>query len=171
MLLWMFTCCALFVWLAYNEKWRHRPKNIFTPTQGCQMPDARWYISEPKIPIWVNFGGWCNGRCRYILWPFGLVYIQSFGAFYDHLVYFMVIWYAVPKQSGNPAPKAFASLRAALTVSRVKMNVTYKAGRWVIDRKLHLFTCALRNASTYPTGLPDGFFSKQIPIWLHFGGP
>jgi hypothetical protein len=24
---------------------------------------ARWNIFKPKIPIWVNFGGSCNGRC------------------------------------------------------------------------------------------------------------
>jgi hypothetical protein len=39
---------------------------------------ARLYTFKPKIPIWVNFGGSCNGRCCYILW--------SFGIFYDHLV-------------------------------------------------------------------------------------
>jgi hypothetical protein len=37
-----------------------------------------------KILIWVNFGGTCNRRCWYILFPFGL--------FYDHFVYFVVIW-------------------------------------------------------------------------------
>jgi hypothetical protein len=30
---------------------------------------ARWYIFKPKIPIWVNFVGSCNGRRLYILWP------------------------------------------------------------------------------------------------------
>jgi hypothetical protein len=46
---------------------------------------ARWYVFEPKIRIWVNFGGSFDGRRWYILWPFGL--------FYGHLVYFMAIWY------------------------------------------------------------------------------
>jgi hypothetical protein len=27
---------------------------------------AGWYIFEPKIPIWVNFGGPKNGKCWYI---------------------------------------------------------------------------------------------------------
>jgi hypothetical protein len=36
-------------------------------------------IFKPKIPIWVNFGGPCNGT--------------PFGPFYNYLVYFMVIWY------------------------------------------------------------------------------
>jgi hypothetical protein len=39
---------------------------------------ARWHIFKPKIPIWVNFGG------------FALVVV---GIFYDHLVYFAAIWY------------------------------------------------------------------------------
>jgi hypothetical protein len=63
---------------------------------------ARWHISKPKIPIWVNFGGSCNGRCWYILRPFGLIY--------GHLVYFTVVWYIFPRfgifyleKSGNPA--------------------------------------------------------------------
>jgi hypothetical protein len=46
---------------------------------------ARWYIFKPKIQIWVNFLGYCNGRCWYIL--------CSFGVFYGHLPYFIVIWY------------------------------------------------------------------------------
>jgi hypothetical protein len=48
---------------------------------------ARWYIFQPKIPIWVNFGGSCNGRCWYILWPFGM--------FYGILLYFTAIWYTL----------------------------------------------------------------------------
>jgi hypothetical protein len=57
------------------------------------------------MPIWINFVGSCDGRCRYILWTFGL--------FYGHLVYFVAIWYnvwlfgkfwyVVPIKSGNPA--------------------------------------------------------------------
>jgi hypothetical protein len=45
---------------------------------------ARWYIFKPKNPIWVNFGGSCNGRCWSILW--------TFGKFYGHLVNFTSIW-------------------------------------------------------------------------------
>jgi hypothetical protein len=44
---------------------------------------ARWFIFKPKIQIWVNFRGSCNGRCWYILW--------SFGIFYGNTVYFMAI--------------------------------------------------------------------------------
>jgi hypothetical protein len=46
---------------------------------------VRWYIFKPKIPIWVNFGGSCDGRCWYILWPLVYFTVSS--------VYFGVIWY------------------------------------------------------------------------------
>jgi hypothetical protein len=49
----------------------------------CRSRVARWFVFKPKI--WVNFGGPCNGRYWYILWPFGL--------FYGNLVYFVAIWY------------------------------------------------------------------------------
>jgi hypothetical protein len=45
---------------------------------------ARWHIFTPNFPIEENFGGCCNGRCWYILQPFGL--------FYGYLVYFVAIW-------------------------------------------------------------------------------
>jgi hypothetical protein len=41
------------------------------------LPDGI-HIFKPKIPIWVNFDGPCNGRYCYILRPFGV--------FYGHLV-------------------------------------------------------------------------------------
>jgi hypothetical protein len=40
---------------------------------------------KPKIEIWVNFGGSCNGRCWHI--------ICAFEIFDSHLVYIMAIWY------------------------------------------------------------------------------
>jgi hypothetical protein len=49
---------------------------------------ARWFLFKPKIPICVNFGGSSNGRCWYILCPFG--------KFSCHLTYFMAIWYIFP---------------------------------------------------------------------------
>jgi hypothetical protein len=39
---------------------------------------ARWFIFKPKIPIWVHFGGPWKGKCF---------------IFFDHLEYFMAIWY------------------------------------------------------------------------------
>jgi hypothetical protein len=61
----------------------HRQRNINAPCHTTRV--ARWHIFTPKILIWVNFGGSCNRRCTYILWPFGL--------FYGHLVCFVAIWY------------------------------------------------------------------------------
>jgi hypothetical protein len=52
---------------------------------GLEARVARRHIFKPKIPIWENFGGPCNGRCWYILWTFGL--------FYGHLIHFMAILY------------------------------------------------------------------------------
>jgi hypothetical protein len=43
----------------------------------------------------VNFGGSCDGRCWYILWPFGL-FDGHLSIFYSFWVYFMVIWYFFP---------------------------------------------------------------------------
>jgi hypothetical protein len=67
--------------------------------QGCQT----------KNHIWVNFLGSCNGRCWYVLW--------TFDVFYGHLVYFVVIWYILPRfgmlnreKSGNPASHSYSDL-------------------------------------------------------------
>jgi hypothetical protein len=70
---------------------------------------ARWYIFKPKIPVWVNFRGSCNGRCWYIL--------LRLGPFYGHLIHFTTICYILwqsgiffprfgkshQEKSGNPA--------------------------------------------------------------------
>jgi hypothetical protein len=45
---------------------------------GFECRVARWFIFKPKIPIWVNFGGPWNGKCWYILGPYGI--------FYSHLL-------------------------------------------------------------------------------------
>jgi hypothetical protein len=42
------------------------------------LPDV---FFKPKILIWVNFGGSCNGRCWYILW--------KLGPFCDLLLYYL----------------------------------------------------------------------------------
>jgi hypothetical protein len=46
---------------------------------------ARWHILNPKIPIWVNFGGYWVLQWKMLL-----------HIFYGHFVYFMVIWYIFP---------------------------------------------------------------------------
>jgi hypothetical protein len=58
----------------------------FAPTVMSRIVSstvARWFVFKPKLPIWVNFGGSCNGKCWAILRPFE--------KFYCHLVYFVVI--------------------------------------------------------------------------------
>jgi hypothetical protein len=45
----------------------------------------RWFRYF-QIPIWVNFGGPWNGKCWYILRPFGI-------CIFSHLVLFMAVWY------------------------------------------------------------------------------
>jgi hypothetical protein len=66
--------------IAENHPWSLFFKVIATPRFGFLFGNgfvppsrvARWYIFKPKIPNWVNLIGHCNGRCWYILWPFGL---------------------------------------------------------------------------------------------------
>jgi hypothetical protein len=52
--------------------------------------DAGWFVSKPKIPIWVNFGGPCNGKCPFMsIWSI----LRPLEIFYRHLLDFMAIWY------------------------------------------------------------------------------
>jgi hypothetical protein len=70
----------------------------FSPARSVWTRVARLHVFKQKIQIWVNFGGSCNGRCCYVLSPFGVLYghlpyFMSFGILYDQLPYFMAIWY------------------------------------------------------------------------------
>jgi hypothetical protein len=51
---------------------------------------ARWHNLKPKIAIWVNFGGSCNGRC----WCFlgRLVYFTSKWYTYLHIAIWNILW-------------------------------------------------------------------------------
>jgi hypothetical protein len=69
---------------------------MYVHSETVEPRVARWHIFKPKISFWVNFGGPCNGRCWYILWPFGIFYVLLFGIFGGHMEYFMVIWYIFP---------------------------------------------------------------------------
>jgi hypothetical protein len=60
---------------------------------------ARWFVFKPKIPLWVNFEGSCNGKSGYILRPFDLFYGNwkyFMAVFCGHLVDFPPFWYFVP---------------------------------------------------------------------------
>jgi hypothetical protein len=66
---------------------RHVRHRVNTPKVLLvfQTRVARWYIFKPKIPICVNFGGSCNGRC----WVNFLAFWYNswlFGIFCGHLV-------------------------------------------------------------------------------------
>jgi hypothetical protein len=62
---------------------------------------------QTQIPIWVNFGGSCNGRCWYIYGD--LLYFTAswynkwlFGFFVGDLVYFPRLGILYQGISGNP---------------------------------------------------------------------
>jgi hypothetical protein len=85
-----------------SEQRKQNRGQRFSPTgYSPGLPDGIFF--KPKIPIWVNLGGSCNGRCWYVICPFGL--------FYGYLVYFGVIWLIIfrfgmlyQEKSGNPGP-------------------------------------------------------------------
>jgi hypothetical protein len=111
------------------------------PQKSVPIRVARWHIFRPKIPIWVNFGGPCNGRCWYILWTFDLFYgyfvyymdirsiLRLFCIFYVRLVYFVAIRYAFPhfgilnqEKSGNPEYDDYYTCTEHLGVNDGCMN-------------------------------------------------
>jgi hypothetical protein len=68
---------------------------------------ARWYVFKPKILILVSFVGPWNEKSWYILWPFGIHYINL--VFLRPLGNLVAIWYIFPcfgilneEKSGNP---------------------------------------------------------------------
>jgi hypothetical protein len=63
------------------------PRKSFFSCHVAPCRVARWSVFKPKIRIWANFGGPWNGKCWYILWPFGI--------FYGLLVLFMSVWYSL----------------------------------------------------------------------------
>jgi hypothetical protein len=102
----------------HPDPWRFdHPSEIFTAGRTSFYENrfhlctrvARWLVFKPKMPIWVNFGGSCDGRCWYVLWPFGLFYSHLacltgfFGIFYGNLVYFPRFGKLYQEKSGNPA--------------------------------------------------------------------
>jgi hypothetical protein len=61
----------------------------------CFCRVARWHIFEPKISIWINFWGFCNGRYWCIIW-------RPFGKLHSYLVHFPRFGMLYHEKSGNP---------------------------------------------------------------------
>jgi hypothetical protein len=69
--------------IVHHPRVLQRKQRVDATVNRClQSRVARWFAFKPKIQIWVNFGGSCNGRGWYILW----FILQSFVIFYGHLV-------------------------------------------------------------------------------------
>jgi hypothetical protein len=73
------------------------------------LPDGIFFNQKSQYRYTYFEEPW-NGKCPYILWPFG--------SFYGHLVYFMVIWYIFHRfgvlykeKSGNTGFKGKLFLR------------------------------------------------------------
>jgi hypothetical protein len=63
-------------------------KMTYFATISCVLArDARWFVFKPKIPIWVNFGGYCNEKSWSILQPLEI----SFGI---HIVFPILVFCA-----------------------------------------------------------------------------
>jgi hypothetical protein len=72
--------CEKRVFAAFHIRCQNQSERFAKNGTGTGLPDVK-----PNIPIWVNFGGLYIGKCRFILWPFGI--------FYRDLGYFMAIGY------------------------------------------------------------------------------
>jgi hypothetical protein len=97
---------------------------------------ARRQIFKPIIPIWVNFGGSCKGRCWYTYFMANWSVLRQFRIFCGHSVYFRVIsfflfWYVVPRKIWQPC-SSMAPTNAALDI------ITY------VHTLLHMYMCAKR---------------------------
>jgi hypothetical protein len=66
-----------------NNYWSAQRWKVHSAEAAARV--ARWHIFEPKILIWVNFGGLAMSDVGINLWPFGL--------FYCHLVFVVAVWY------------------------------------------------------------------------------
>jgi hypothetical protein len=103
-----------------------RPSEKFYET-FLRLRVARWHIFKPKIPIWLNFGGSCNGRCWYILWPLGIFYrnlvyiciLWPFGILNDYLVIFPRFGILYKAKSGNPVVRPSVSIQMMIWASHL----------------------------------------------------
>jgi hypothetical protein len=74
-------CISRFIWCRICNK------NMFAASHEIICTRfARWFCFKPKIPNSGKFGGPWNGKCNYILWPFGILH--------SHLVLLVYFWYS-----------------------------------------------------------------------------
>jgi hypothetical protein len=66
---------------------------------------ARWHVFKQKIPLWVNFGGSCNGRCCFILLPFDIYCGHLVQESFSYVAYFSRFGILYQEKSGNPGRK------------------------------------------------------------------
>jgi hypothetical protein len=83
-----FAMCWATFWLTFRKLiWSPYKVSTYITPQFFAARVARWFVLKQKIPIWVKFGGHWNGKCCYILWPFGI--------FYGNLVEFLAFRYSL----------------------------------------------------------------------------
>jgi hypothetical protein len=89
--------------MMYNFGWQiWRSVQISLPHVVRRV--AGWFVFKPKIQIWANFGGSCNGIFYGHLFHF-TVYcyiLRTFGTVRYKLVYFFPFWYSVPRKIWQP---------------------------------------------------------------------
>jgi hypothetical protein len=68
---------------------------------------ARWFVFNPKIPIWLNLGGFAMVNLGIFMTTWAI--LRPLEIFYVHLVHLVVIWYIFlrfgmlyQEKSGNP---------------------------------------------------------------------
>jgi hypothetical protein len=89
-------------------RYTERKTKFWGPREGLVTTRvARCFVFKPKIQLWKNFGGSCNGRCWHILLtlrPFYglLLYFMDIRYICDNLVYFSRFGILFQEKSGNP---------------------------------------------------------------------
>jgi hypothetical protein len=131
-----------------RQCFRRRRSGYDCDGMSLVLPDGICIV-KPKIQIWVNFGGSCNGRCWYISCPFGIFYVRllyfvaiwyilwPFGIFYGHSVHFLPFWYIVWRKIWQPWLRRHESSSAQ-----------------------HFFTIAPEFLRSIDAGWPDEFCEK-----------
>jgi hypothetical protein len=97
-------CLKIFLKLKQCLRYVGRAE-IQVPLRSEKDYQVAYFLSNPKIPIWVNFGRSCDGRCWFVYYMFiWYILCQHIGIFFGYLVslcfYFIFspFWYVVPRK-------------------------------------------------------------------------